>query len=128
MFFSFSEKRAAASHGNVGIGVSTHFLEQQVEQAARRLAVSPSAAIKLMQRVAATGGSAPEPSGGRRPLLLGPHADMLKAMVEAERGITLVEIQAKLERGLGMTPGLSTIRRMRRRLGLRLKKKIAESG
>jgi hypothetical protein len=45
--------------------------------------VSPSAAIKLMQRVAATGGSAPEPSGGRRPLLLGPHADMLKAMAEA---------------------------------------------
>jgi transposase len=80
-----------------------------------------------MQRVAATGGSGLEPSGGRRPLLLGPHADMLKAMVEAERGITLVEIQAKLERGLGMTPGLSTIRRMRRRLGLRLKK-IAESG
>jgi transposase len=43
-------------------------------------------------------------------------------MVEAERDITLVEIQAELERRLGMTAGLSTIHRMLRRLGLRLKK------
>jgi putative transposase len=93
-----------------------------IRQAARRFVVSPSAAIKLMQRFEATGSSAPEPSGGRRPLLLEAHADTLKTMVEAERDITLVEIQAELERRLGMTAGLSTIHRMLRRLGLRLKK------
>jgi putative transposase len=98
-----------------------------IRQAARRFAVSTSAAIKLMQRVEATGSSAPDQSGGRRPLLLEPHADTLKAMVEAERDITLVEIQAELEHRLGMSPGLSTIHRMLHRLGLR-PKKVAESG
>jgi hypothetical protein len=39
-----------------------------IRAAARRFAVSPSAAIKLMQRVRATGSAAPERYGGHRVL------------------------------------------------------------
>jgi len=93
-----------------------------IRQAALRYSVSPSAAIKLMQRVETTGSLEPEPSGGRRPRLLEPHADALTIMVEINPDITLVEIQADLERRFDVTAGLSTIHRMLRRLGLRLKK------
>jgi putative transposase len=93
-----------------------------IRAVARRFAVSPSAAIKLMQRVEATGSPEPEQAGGRKPLLLEPHAEALRGLVEAESDITLVEIQAALERRFEVTAGLSTIHRMLRRLGLRLKK------
>ena len=93
-----------------------------VRQAARRYSVSPSAAIKLMRRVEMTGSFEPEPSGGRRPLLLEPHAAALTSMVDTDPDITLVEIQAELERRFDVVAGLSTIHRMLRRLGLRLKK------
>ena len=49
-----------------------------IRAAARRFAVSPSAAIKLMQRVRATGCVAPARFGGQRRPLLAPH--------EAEHG------------------------------------------
>lgn len=93
-----------------------------IRQAARRFSVSPSAAIKLMQRVETTGSLQPEPSGGRKPLLLKSHAKALAGMVETDHDMTLVEIQAELERRFDVTAGLSTIHRMLRRLGLRLKK------
>lgn len=48
-----------------------------IRPAARRYSVSPSAAIELMQRVETTGSQAPAPSGGRKPLLLEPHAKPL---------------------------------------------------
>jgi hypothetical protein len=44
-----------------------------IRAAARRFAVSPSAAIKLMQRVRATGSTAPARLGGHRRPLLMPH-------------------------------------------------------
>jgi transposase len=48
--------------------------------AARRFEVSPSAAIKLMRRVRATGSAAPAKVGGyRRPLLAG-HEDLLRQL------------------------------------------------
>ena len=93
-----------------------------IRQAALRYSVSPSAAVKLMQRVEATGSVEPEQAGGRKPLLLEPHAEALASMVEADHDITLVKIQAELERCFNVTAGLSTIHRMLRRLGLRLKK------
>src|ERR671917_191467 len=46
-------------------------------QAAQRFAVSPSAAVKLMQRVRQTGSTAPAKIGGSRRPLLEPHADTL---------------------------------------------------
>ena len=93
-----------------------------IRQAARRFSVSPSAAIKLMDRFEATGSVEPEPSGGHRPLLLEPRAGTLTSMVESDPDIPLAEIHAELERRFDVTAGLSTIHRMLRRLGLRLKK------
>jgi transposase len=90
--------------------------------AAERFEVSPSAAIKLMQRVRETGSTAPAKIGGHRRPLLEPHAEALEEMVEAKKGITLREIQAKLaERGVEVK-ALSTIADMLHRLGLSHKK------
>jgi transposase len=67
-----------------------------IRAAARRFAVSPSAAIKLMQRVRTTGSAAPARYGGhRRPLLEAYEAD-LKQLVEATPDITLAELQTEL--------------------------------
>ena len=44
-----------------------------IRPAAQRFAVSPSAAVKLMQRVRATGSPAPERYGGCRRPVLGPY-------------------------------------------------------
>ena len=93
-----------------------------IRQAARRFSVSPSAASELMQRVETTGSLKPEPSGGRKPLLLEPQAEALAGMVATGHDMTLVEIQAELGHRFAVTAGLSTIHRMLRRLGLRLKK------
>ena len=46
-----------------------------IRAAARRFAVSPSAAIKLMQRVRATGSAAPDRYGGHGRPVLEPHGD-----------------------------------------------------
>ena len=93
-----------------------------IREAARRFAVSPSAAIKLMQRVRASGSAAPDRYGGyRRPLLAAYEAD-LRRLVEMTPDITLAELQAALKRRFGIEAGLSTIHNTLRRLGLRLKK------
>ena len=93
-----------------------------IRAAARRFAVSPSAAIKLMQRVRATGSAAPARFGGHRRPLLAPHEGELRRLVAATPDLTLVELQAALERGVGLRAGLSTIHKAVRRIGLRLKK------
>ena len=54
-----------------------------IRAAARRYDVSPSAAIKLMQRVRATGSAAPAPVGGHRPRLLAPYEAELERLVAA---------------------------------------------
>src|SRR3954454_19969154 len=94
-----------------------------IRQAARRFAVSASAAIKLMQRVRQTGSAAPAKIGGYRRPLLEKHADDLRAIVSSKAGITLREIKAALAaRGI-MVKALSTIADMLHRLGLSHKKK-----
>jgi transposase len=91
-----------------------------IREAARRFAVSPSAAIKLMQRVRATGSAAPARYGGhRRPVLA--EAD-LRRLVEATPDLTLAELQSELQRRCGVRAGLSTIHNALRRIGLRHKK------
>lgn len=93
-----------------------------IREAARRFAVSPSAAIKLMQRVRATGSAAPARYGGhRRPVLASREAD-LKRLVAAMPDITLAELQTELQRRCGVRAGLSTIHTTLRRIGLRHKK------
>jgi transposase len=90
--------------------------------AAQRFEVSPSAAVKLMQRLRQTGSTAPGKIGGYRRPLLEPHADALREMVESKKGIILREIQAKLaERGIEVK-ALSTIADMLHRLDLSHKK------
>ena len=78
-----------------------------IRAAARRFAVSPSAAIKLMQRVRATGSPAPARYGGHRRPLLEPYAADLKRVVEATPDITLAELQTEVERRFGVVAGLS---------------------
>src|SRR3954470_23786684 len=56
-----------------------------IRQAARRFAVSASAAIKLMQRVRQTGSAAPAKIGGYRRPLLEKHADDLRSLRAAEQ-------------------------------------------
>ena len=91
-----------------------------MREAARRFAVSPSAAIKLMQRVRATGSAAPDRYGGYRRPLLGPHENVLRRLVEAKPDITLAEVQVALQERSGLRAGLSTIHNALRRIGLRL--------
>jgi transposase len=94
-----------------------------IRQAARRFAVSASAAIKLMQRVRQTGSLAPAQIGGYRRPLLETHADELRALVLSQPGITLREIKAALAaRGI-VVKALSTIADMLHRLGLSHKKR-----
>src|SRR3954466_14970162 len=93
-----------------------------MRQAARRFAVSASAAIKLMQRVRQTGSTAPAKIGGHRRPILEPHADTLRTIATSQAGITLREIKAALAaRGIVVT-ALSTIADMLHRLGLSHKK------
>src|SRR5215213_3194545 len=94
-----------------------------MRQAARRFAVSASAAIKLMQRVRRPGSLAPAQIGGYRRPLLEAHADDLRAIVSNKAGITLREIKVALAaRGIAVK-ALSTIADMLHRLGLSHKKR-----
>ena len=98
-----------------------------IRQAAERFEVSPSAAIKLMQRVHQTGSTEPAQIGGYRRPLLEAHEDELRAIVASKAGITLKEIQAALAaRGIEVK-ALSTIADTLHRLGLS-HKKSAEGG
>jgi putative transposase len=93
-----------------------------IRQAAMRYEISPSAAVKLMQRVRKTGSLAPDRVGGHRRPVLEPHEDLLRSLVATKSGITLSEIQAELKaRGI-VVAALSTILLTLRRLGLRHKK------
>jgi transposase len=86
-----------------------------IRAAARRFAVSPSAAIKVMQRERAPGSPAPARYGGHRRPLLAPYEAALERRVEAIPDSTL----AALQRRFGISAGLSTLHNTLRRLGLR---------
>ena len=94
-----------------------------IRKAAKRFAVSPSAAVKLMHRVRRTGSTRPAKIGGYRRPVLEAHADNLRAIVSSHPGITLREIKAALSgRGIEVK-ALSTIAEMLYRLGLSHKKR-----
>ena len=63
-----------------------------IRKAARRFAVSPSAAIKLMQRVRATGSAAPDRYGGHRRPVLEPHQTDLRRLVKGTPDLTLARL------------------------------------
>src|ERR671914_273189 len=87
-----------------------------IRQAAGRFQVSPSAAIKLMQRVRQTGSTAPAKIGGYRRPLLEAYADWLRTMVSERKGITLREIRTELAARGVVVKALSTIADMLHRL------------
>src|SRR5687767_6985329 len=93
-----------------------------IREAARRFRVAPSTAIKLMQRVEATGSAAPARYGGHRRPLLEPFESLLERLVLAAPNITLVELQLEIEQRVGIRAGLSTLHNALHRLGLRHKK------
>ena len=95
-----------------------------IRAAARRFAVSPSAAIKLMQRVRATGSAAPARYGGYRRPLLEPHeadaaaAGRGDARHHAGRAARPSSAARRVSR-----PALSTLHNALRRIGLQAQKK-----
>ena len=93
-----------------------------IRGAAERFAVSASAAVKLMQRVRATGSAAPERYGGHRRPVLERHEAELRRLVEATPDLTLAELRTELQRRCGVRAGLSTIHTTLRRIGFRHKK------
>jgi transposase len=95
-----------------------------IRAAARRFAVSPSAAIKLMQRVRTTGSAAPARFGGHRRPLLALYEPELRGLIEATADITLARLQTELKRRFGVVAGLTTLHNSLRRLGLRHKKSL----
>jgi transposase len=66
--------------------------------AARRFAVAPSSAIKLMQAQAQTGTLAPKKMGGYRMAILAPHEATVRALVEETPDATLEELRVALRK------------------------------
>ena len=87
-------------------------------ETARRLAISESVAIKLVQRARETSSMALARIGGyRKPLLTG-HEVLLRELVAARGHVTLAEIKAKLAERRIEAGCLTTIWSTLRRLGL----------
>lgn len=77
--------------------------------AARHFDVSPSCAIKLLQRWEATGSVEPDRQGAPQHCKLDPHAAWLLSLVEVEPDITLEEIRSRLREEWDMTACIGTI-------------------
>ena len=91
--------------------------------AARKFGVSPSCAVKLAQRVARTGSTAParkgRPVGGGK---LAEHMASLMAWVEAEPDITMPELSAKLAAKSGIKAHPASLSRALCKAGYSFKK------
>ena len=90
--------------------------------AAERFMVCPSTAIKLLKHKETTGGVAPKKIGGRLHNLE-PHRDMLRAIVEETPDMTLERIANEVVARGGLRVGKSSVDRMLKHMGFRIKKK-----
>src|SRR5438270_7933435 len=90
--------------------------------AAKLFEVSPSIAVKWMQRWRTRKSIAPSCIRGHRRAALEPHADWLMRLVDERPDITLAEISAKLVES-GVRVSLSTIWNFYDRRGFSFKKK-----
>jgi transposase len=90
--------------------------------AAAQFEVSPSCAIKLLQRLERTGSLAPAAMGGRKGFALAPHAELVRALVVAQPDITLDELKTQLA-AHGIAVGRSSIDRFLAAIGLTRKKR-----
>lgn len=91
--------------------------------AARRFGVSPSCAVKLVQRVSKTGSAAParqgRPPGAGK---LAPHMGKLGRWVNRKPDITMPELARKLEADSGLKADPSSLSRALISAGFRYKK------
>ena len=94
-----------------------------IRQAARRFAVSPSAAVNRMRRVREAGSTAPARFGGHRRPILDAHEGLVRSLLDAKPDMMLGEIQAELARRGIVVRATSTILRWLRRAGLTRKKR-----
>jgi transposase len=97
---------------------------RSAREAARVFQVSPSAAIKWVQRWRQSGSAGAKPMGGRRRSPLDEHADYLLALVAAEPDLTLAEIRGRL-RARAVGAGLASVWRFFDRHGISFKKNRA---
>lgn len=97
--------------------------------AARRYDVSPSFAVKLIDRMSRTGSVEParqgRPPGGGK---LAPYLTALLAWVEAEPDITMPELAAKLQAEKAITAHPASLSRVLLKAGLSFKKNTAGAG
>ena len=97
--------------------------------AARRYDVSPSVAVKLLDRMSRTGSVEPErqgrpPGGGK----LAPYLAALLDWVEAEPDITMPELAARLQAEKAITAHPASLSRVLLKVGLSFKKNAAGVG
>jgi len=97
--------------------------------AARRYDVSPSFAVKLIDRMSRTGSVEPErqgrPAGGGK---LAPYLAALLDWVEAEPDITMPELAARLQAEKAITAHPASLSRVLLKAGLSFKKNTAGAG
>lgn len=97
--------------------------------AARQFGVSASCAVKLAQRVARTGSTAParqgRPVGGGK---LAGHMASLMRWVEGEPDITMPELSAKLAGATGVNAHPASLSRALRKAGYSFKKNASGIG
>lgn len=102
---------------------------QSRRAAARRYNVSPSFAVKLVNRVSRTGSAAParqgRPPGGGK---LAPYLQALLEWVAALPDITMLELSAKLKSEKGVTAHPASLSRVLLKAGLSFKKNTAGLG
>jgi len=96
-------------------------------EAARHFGVSESCAVKLMQRVAATGSPAPQgrpPGGGK----LAPYKEFLIGRVRAKPDITMPELAAELRAAHGVEADPASLSRVLCKVGFSYKKSADGGG
>jgi transposase len=91
-------------------------------QAATRFGVGIATAIVWVRRVRESGERTARPQGQPRRSKLDPHRDFLLGLIEAKDDISLVEMQARLERERGLRASVGTIWTFLDRAGLTFKK------
>lgn len=104
-------------------------LGQSRRSASRHFGVSPSCAVKLAQRVAATGSAAParqgRPPGDGK---LAPHMASLIRWVDAEPDITMPELSARLGSATGVQSHPASLTRALLKAAYSFKKNAAGVG
>jgi transposase len=96
--------------------------------AARRFGVSAASAVRWVQRWRARGEVATKPMGGdRRSGAIEAHRQTILRAIEATPDMTLMEVQALLDKR-GLTVGIGTIWRFLNRHGMTFKKNRARRG